>query len=772
MGEAGRVIYAKSWQQGRRVTLAEHARDVLDAFTHLFGTAEARTRLAECWLRFFGLDEGDAAAFLTNGWIACALHDVGKANDQFQAAVLTPGKGRQAIRHEHLSALLLWEPTVRAWLREHAADGVDAEIVVGAVLSHHLKANDKNLAAWAVAQDTKALRVYGDAPDVAAVLGMAAVVLSVPAPRLAVGDAAWGYIDEIVPKREQLKDDLYAFKRALARDTKRKRLLVAVKTAVIAADSAGSAATREGLELGGWLAQAFGGEPLTAEEIERGVIRPRVREMERRGRWSGFHDFQVQAATLGPRALLLAGCGSGKTLAAWKWIAAQLEARPASRVMFLYPTRATAKEGFRDYVSWTGAEIGTLVSGTARYDLEGLFANPGEGQDGDYTTPERLFALGYWGKRVFSATVDSFLAMMANRYAALCMAPLLADSVIVVDEVHSFDKEMFKALERFLTFFDVPVLCMTASLPSRELAVLRDTCHLERYPREDDRFEDLERQGRTGRYVVRVIEPADAEDVARAAVAAGKRVLWVVNTVARCQAAAQSAAGWAGAGTVLCYHSRFKLKHRTIRHDEVIRRFGGDERPLLLVTTQVCEMSLDLDADVLISEGAPIPPLIQRMGRCCREPEPKDGRIGEVYVYEPDGALPYEVDDVAQGLAFAWALTAEARVSQELLAERLAEAEVKHPYAEGGFAGLLDSGGYAMGRDDRFREDDDYTVDAVLACDRDEWLKQRKARAPEADGLVLPAPRRQTREDAELGAFVRVVTAGDYTREFGLEAPG
>jgi hypothetical protein len=43
--------------------------------------------------------------------------------------------------------------------------------------------------------------------------------------------------------------------------------------------------------------------------------------------------------------------------------------------------------------------------------------------------------------------------------------PELADSVVVMDEVHSFDHAMFSALRDILTTFDVPVLCMTATLP-------------------------------------------------------------------------------------------------------------------------------------------------------------------------------------------------------------------------------------------------------------------------------------------------------------------
>src|SRR5207302_4600446 len=123
--------------------------------------------------------------------------------------------------------------------------------------------------------------------------------------------------------------------------------------------------------------------------------------------------------------------------------------------------------GFKDYVSWAPEADATLMHGTSGFDLDGMFANAPETDDRrqrDYEVERRLFSLGYWPRRVFSATVDQFLAFMQYGYGPVCMLPVLADSVVVIDEVHSFDRNMFAALKDFLTNFKVPVLCMTATL--------------------------------------------------------------------------------------------------------------------------------------------------------------------------------------------------------------------------------------------------------------------------------------------------------------------
>lgn len=762
------AILAKSPIHGQRITLADHTDDVLRATSAMFGETGIPTRLGQQWLRFFGIPGSRFDRFLRNLWLAAAFHDLGKANDGFQRAVIS--NAPQTIRHEHLSALLLCQDPLRGWLERQRTAGVDPEIVVSAVVSHHLKVSDKEFAQRLTAVSRPVIEVYAAAPDVAAVLGRAAQPFGGSPPDASRLAGRWDFATRIDPARDAFFGEMYRFQRSLRGSDAQLRLLLAVKAAVIAVDSAGSALRRTGQPIEDWLAIAFTDHPLTAERIEGGVIAPRIEQLRRLGRWDGFRDFQDAAGTLASRALLLSGCGTGKTLAAWKWIAGQLGGRPASRVIFLYPTRATATEGFRDYVSWAGPEEAALVSGTARFDLEGMFGNPGDSRrDGDYAVSERMFALGYWGRRMFSATVDAFLALMSNRYAALCMAPLLADSVIVVDEAHSFDRRMFTALEGFLRFFDVPVLCMTASLPQTRLRTLRDSCALDVFPHDQDAFPGLDRQARIPRYRTHCIRSEEALAIAQGAVLEGKGVLWVHNTVTRCQDAARALGkGLGDAGEILCYHSRFRLVDRKEQHERAITLFRDSAQGAALVTTQVCEMSLDLDADVLLTEAAPVPALIQRMGRCCRQPEPRDGRIGEVCVYEPPRSLPYEQAESVQGEEFARYLEGRGAVGHTELAAYLDSLPSTSQEAERGWTGFLDSAWYAMARDDSFREDSDVTVDCILDRDKDAYLRERANGTGRADGYILPVPKALAVPDAALPEYLSLAPASHYHPLYGF----
>jgi CRISPR-associated endonuclease/helicase Cas3 len=761
-----RVVLAKSPAHGREITLDEHAAAVRDAAGDLFGARQSPTRLGREWLRFFGLEPDLFDCFLINLKLAALFHDLGKANDRFQAS-LGHG-GQQAIRHEHLSALLLYGEPMRSWLTRRREDGVDAEIVNAAVVSHHLKVNHIHFAKRLIEGDPR-FTVFATAREFTSCVALAAEMLEEAPPDLSLYDGPWSFAEHVAARRETFLRDMHIFNRALLADDGRRRLLSAVKAALIAADSAGSGLVREGYTVGEWIAGCFGAAPLSPEWLDRSIIRPRVDEIVRgSGRQFRWRDFQSAAGGLGPRALLLSGCGTGKTLAAWNWVKAQLARRPAARVVFLYPTRGTATEGFRDYVSWAGEADAALLHGTAAYDLVGLFENPVDPRGGDdYRVEDRLYALGYWPRRVFSATVDSFLAFMRNQYGPICMLPILADSIVVIDEVHSFDASMFSALERFLGFFDVPVLCMTASLPAERLRVLRDSCGLAVFPQALTAFEDLRRQSEAARYLVTMVGKDEALARVIEAARAGRRVLCVVNTVSRCQTVARDLAV-AGIKAV-CYHSRFRLRDRRDRHNEVISGFRSARTGAVVVSTQVCEMSLDLDADVLVTEVAPVPSLIQRMGRCCREPLPSGGRLGAVYAYDPPGALPYERSEIDEGRTFLEELhRRQSPVSHGDLAAYLSGMP-RQPLAEEGYAGFLDSGWYAMSQDESFRDTTEFTVDAVLDADIDAYLGARQARDPMAEGFVVPVPRRSTRENPRLG-YRREAPASAYDLQVGFLA--
>ncbi|MCB9492553.1 MAG: CRISPR-associated helicase Cas3', partial [Dehalococcoidia bacterium] len=128
----------------------------------------------------------------------------------------------------------------------------------------------------------------------------------------------------------------------------------------------------------------------------------------------------------------------------------------------------------------------------------------------------------------------------------------------------------------------------------------------------------------------------EAETIAREALAFAARgacVLVIRNTVAGClqvQGALEALADeqdrrellFACAGQAAPHHSRFAREDRRSLDDAVEAAFGGDverpRRPVVAIATQTVQQSLDLDADVLVTDLCPMDVLFQRIGRLHR----------------------------------------------------------------------------------------------------------------------------------------------------------
>ena len=275
----------------------------------------------------------------------------------------------------------------------------------------------------------------------------------------------------------------------------------------------------------------------------------------------------------------------------------------------------------------------------------------------------RLESLEAWSTPVVACTVDTVLGLIQNNKRGLFAWPALAQSAFVFDEIHAYDDRLFGALLRFLRDLPgLPVLLMTASLPAAREAALREL---------------LESQGQTWspiagpcdmeqrpRYRKLAVGAAGPLSPVRETLAGGGKVLWVCNTVKRVMDAARSAAEL----SPLLYHSRFKYEDRVARHQAVIQAFKGSG-PALAICSQVAEMSLDLSADLLVTDLAPVPALIQRLGRLNRRAEQGDPTKPFVVV-EPDNALPYTNGDLEIARQWLARLTNDG-ISQERLGHRM-----------------------------------------------------------------------------------------------------
>lgn len=707
-------LLAKSQHSDQRIlTVEQHLLDTEQAASEIFRLDK---RWGCNWCRFFKIYSVlEQEKFLLNLRIAALFHDLGKANEEFQKAV-APGFYQQSIRHEHFSALILLLPEVREWLGNNS--NLDIDVITAAVLSHHLKASADE---WCNPKGKKLVNLYLTHPEVKAILVKIKEIAKLDREPPNVPTEPWS--PESIWQRLLENSGLQLakkFKRDFKNNNNRHSLLLAVKAGLIAADALASTKFREKLKFEEWVSKYIHTKPIRAEDVEQEILQPFAKDyQQRKNKKFELWDFQGEVAKKGSRVLLMTACGSGKTRGAWEWLKEQCCNREIGKLIFLYPTRATALQGFIGYTAWGGNDAAHL-SGTAQYEIEMLQDNPTEStKDNNFQLSEseaRLFALGYWGRRYLSGTVDQFMSFLEHNYKAMCLLPVLADAAIVLDEVHSYDQRMFNSLIAFLKEFDVPVLCMTATLPNSRKAQLLEK--LVEFPTQEERlkFQELQVTEDKPRYQLEIIEESEALSRAVKAYQENKyRVLWVVNQVAKCQAKADELEKLLKEKEpnlqVLSYHSQFLLGDRQDIHQEIIKKFSPPEKEnyiksAIAVTTQICEMSLDLDADFLITELANVCALVQRFGRANRHMSRGDNFRAKLLVYIPkdgkgkDDIKPYTKEEIQIALAFVAELNKMGDLSQRQLAEKLESHAAKEPLADG-WTRFLSEGYYATPGDYR-----------------------------------------------------------------------
>lgn len=545
----------------------------------------------------FGLDAAAGARLAKLSSLAALLHDIGKASRSFQETVTLRSKERHPWWHEFLSAGVLHsDDALRPWLAAHM-DEDDLALVGMMVAGHHLRAG-RDMTHPRVSRDERLLLASS---DLCVVWEQCARLL---------GARALPAIENCVLTPDNgsdlVTDYITASKRSDHRRDRRSPLLPLGKALVIAADIVGSAHTKH-TPIDVWIDEVLSGG--LTEKALNDVVASRLDGDKPR-------DFQVRvAASEDPITVVTAGCGNGKTIAAYLWARRVAVGR---RLAFCYPTTGTTTAGFADYLLAQTDLERLLLHSRACVDVESFGRSPDDDDPLEFWARD---VLERWSAHVVACTADTVLGLMMNWRAAMASLPLWAKCCFVFDEVHSYDRALFGALLAFLSVVRAPILLMTASLsPARRDALSKV---LGRPVEAIEGDPDIER---ALRYTISAGEVSDTLRKTIDAVGRNEKVLWIVNTVARAQAMYQHLREALEADAVSVYHSRFRYRDRVDRQAEVIARFRG-RAGFVVVATQVCEMSLDLSADLLVTELAPYPSLVQRLGRLNRrDPIPLNPR--------------------------------------------------------------------------------------------------------------------------------------------------
>lgn len=649
-----KLLLAKSMETPWRgaYTLTGHTASVVEAVTTLVD------ELGDKLVDQFDLHQYRETLRAT-ARLAAFLHDLGKANDHFQAVVRklkNPLENPQLMRHEALSILLAWE--MQDWLA--TGDG-DFWIAVAAAGGHHLKlggedgkpteevgkVRESGVDAWTRGDR---LLLYTNHQHFTGLLRYGQKTCGL-ASTLPQGLPTIWTIADIKQRRQTLLHEFAQWEPDPV-------LLAIVKALLVAGDTSGSALVSAKPELCKQIERQQNetwSQAWIKKQIHYTLTEPELQYViDERLQGDLLRPFQEQLGNAASRVTLArAGCGTGKTLGAYNWAKRYAVGR---KLFFCYPTTGTSTEGFLDYAH--DKVDSTLLHTRAAVDLEHLDLHS-TGDDDDLET--KLESFKAWSTKVSVCTVDTVLGLLqCNRRPMYCF-PAIAQAAFVFDEVHCYDDKLFGALLRFLEVMKAPVLLMSASILPWQVQVIEsavgEAIEIIQGP------EELETQPR---YRFHLADAPDWERV-KAEFKQGGKILWVCNQVNTAINVYQEARQHSL--QPLLYHSRYKYGDRVNHHREVIDQFKT-EGAVLAIATQVAEMSLDLSATLLVSQIADPAGLIQRLGRLNRC---YCGHALDALFY-PDAKVgfPYGQDELDAGAALIQSFSGE--VSQADLAGWLEKA--------------------------------------------------------------------------------------------------
>ena len=614
---------------------------------------------------------------LKSSLLCVALHDVGKLTTNFRR-MMTAVDGKAYLdalkcnyRHE-IAALWFIEETAKALARASGPIPGDGRLEVLAVAGHHRYLADdylfdesrfQNRIGWKPNTLSAVKAAYALAKEMFRAQGW---TLRLPSFRPDDVERMLGNYDQGSNHPFlRMMEASHALKVAPASEKARHRdLFILLKGLLMTADWMASGAQGRDDLLDASLSVVRVG-PNAIEEHLRGRVERRRSERPdlEIPEFKGYTRVQSACAAAEGHVLAVAPTGSGKTEAGLLWSLGQVELGHTSKVLFLLPTMVTANsihERLGGFFKGHGHRVG-LVHSTADMVKSSRAFGEDEADRADVRAQD--LCESHFFSPVTVGTVDQLLVPLfhAGRWAMKTFAA--ADSAVVIDEIHAYEPHtvgLIVLMMKQLRALGARFMVMSATMPAN----LRKTI-----------LEALEPDSTANDPApVTVIEDRELLDSARniwcvnevpltqwfftqdgkgkTAASHAFLDLWnqvnergeplnilvVVNTVKRCQDLAHRLKVF----EPVCYHSKFIFRDRCKIEEGI-----NAQPPRLLIATQVVEVSLELDYDVLLTECAPIDALVQRAGRVNRARRLVPGRImvhpfeeGSQHVYgQPPGIL-------------------------------------------------------------------------------------------------------------------------------------
>ncbi len=359
------------------------------------------------------------------------------------------------------------------------------------------------------------------------------------------------------------------------------------------------------------------------------ICKLKERAEEKEIEFKGLKKFQKLSSEHENNLLIKIPTGEGKTEAALLWILNNLKNKH-TKIIYTMPTQVTSNAMYKRLKKYFGNDNVGIVHGASSLVLEEEY-----GDDKERIWKEKVINKTF-SKPVTVSTLDSFILSFFNVHKWPLSQLNLENCLLIIDEVHSYDWQMLGAIKKILSELEArncKVVIISATFPETfENKLLEDIQYDQITQKElfQPKPSDLRLENKNISNKVNDILDYFNQN---------KKILIVLNTVEKSKeiyrylkntGKFKTCDEYDENSNLLLYHSQFIKKDRKTKENEIEEKDEWKDKGLVLIATQIVEISLDINFEVLFTELAPIDSLVQRMGRINRRKDSK--KTGNVFI--------------------------------------------------------------------------------------------------------------------------------------------
>ncbi|MGB5793988.1 CRISPR-associated helicase Cas3', partial [Poseidonibacter sp.] len=351
-------------------------------------------------------------------------------------------------------------------------------------------------------------------------------------------------------------------------------------------------------------------------------------------------NFQENLSSFDKSILVEIPTGEGKTEASLLWAIKNLYDKN-SKIIYTLPTQVTSNKLYERVCNLFDKKECGLIHSASKFYLEKNYEKE-NGVVDDFFKSEITFSKNF-SKPITVSTIDSLLKFFINIGRFNITTKNFLNSVVIVDEIHCYDFKLMGFLKRFLELcseMDVKVCLMSASIPNQ----LKYLLGINHYPL----ISDKNMFAKKANEIIKIDEELDDNfDLIVNDFKTNKNILIIRNSVKSATDTYKKLRDDydINKNSLILYHSTFKKNDKNKKENlifEKLKKSKEENKPFILVATQIVEISLDIDFDIMFTDNAPIDSLIQRFGRVNRKKTISNK--GKIYIFKYEKIFPYKAE--------------------------------------------------------------------------------------------------------------------------------